>query len=192
VHRTNPHPCPLPARERGTRLRGTACRCTWGAAVSAAIGLVGVAIAGPTLAQQSGWHYSPYAGEGDRAALGCAYESTPEIHTCVAVRCEDDFSVALYVDTKRLGGDGGRWRLQIDEATHEVVATPVANSPYGAKVEGDVAAIIDAIKNGVSLYLDPLEGSPLTRNGIGLSGSLYAINQALYFCAPKAPSDTVE
>jgi hypothetical protein len=139
-------------------------------------------------AQQSGWHYSPYAGEGDRAALGCAYQSTPEIHTCVAVRCEDDFSVALYIDTKRLGGDGGRWRLQVDEAQHEVIAEAVADSPYGAKVVGDVGPIIEAIKNGVSLYLDPLEGSPLTRNGIGLSGSLYAINRALYFCAPKAPT----
>jgi hypothetical protein len=146
----------------------------------------------PALAQESGWHYSPYPGEGDRAALGCAYESTPEIHTCVAVRCEDDFSVALYIDTKRLGGDGGRWRLDIDDARHEVLATMVEGSPYGAKVDGDVTAILEGIKNGVSLYLEPLEGSPLTRNGIGLSGSLYAINQALYFCAPDMPQDDAQ
>ena len=145
-----------------------------------------------SLAQESGWHYSPYPGEGDRAALGCAYESTPEIHTCVAVRCEDDFSVALYIDTKRLGGDGGRWRFEIDDASHDVVATEVVNSPYGAKVDGDVMAILEGIKNGVSLYLEPLEGNPLTRNGIGLSGSLYAINQALYFCAPDVPGENAQ
>ena len=157
-----------------------------------ALALLSFIAPSPALAQQAGWQYSPYPGEGDRAALGCAYQSTPEIHTCIAVRCEDDFSVALYIDTKRLGGDGGRWRLEIDEATHEVVATPVANSPYGARIEGEVGSIIEAIKNGVSLYLDPLDGNPLTRNGIGLAGSLYAINQALYFCAPDVPQDGTE
>jgi hypothetical protein len=163
-----------------------------GPAAGIVMGLALAATAVPALAQHSGWHYSPYPGEGDRAALGCAYESTPEIHTCVAVRCEDDFSVALYIDTRRLGGDGGRWRLQIDDAQHEVVAEAVAESPYGAKVAGDVGPIIEAIKHGVSLYLDPLEGAPLTRNGIGLTGSLYAINRALYFCAPHVPAERME
>jgi hypothetical protein len=41
------------------------------------IALMAVLLAGPAEAQESGWHYSPYRGEGDRAALGCAYESTP-------------------------------------------------------------------------------------------------------------------
>jgi hypothetical protein len=59
---------------------------------------------------------------------------------------------------------------------------------YGASISGDVGPLIEAIKNGGSLYLDPLEGAPLTRNGIGLSGSLYVINQALYFCAPDVPT----
>ncbi len=68
----------------------------------------------------------------------------------------------------------------------------VEGSPYGAKVDGDVTAILEGIKNGVSLYLEPLEGSPLTRNGIGLSGSLYAINQALYFCAPDMSQDDAQ
>ena len=68
----------------------------------------------------------------------------------------------------------------------------VVNSPYGAKVDGDVMAILEGIKNGVSLYLEPLEGDPLTRNGIGLSGSLYAINQALYFCAPDVPGENAQ
>jgi hypothetical protein len=139
-------------------------------------------------AQEPGWHYSPYPGEGDRAALGCAYESTPEIHTCIAVRCEDDFSIGVYIDTGRLGGDGGRWRLQVDDQAYEVVAVSVETAAYSAKIEGDVSAVVEAIKNGGSLFLDPLEGSPLARNGIGLSGSLHAINQALYYCAPNLPA----
>lgn len=144
----------------------------------------------PVAAQEAGWHYSPYPGEGDRAALGCAYGSTPQIHTCIAVRCEDDYTVALHLDTTRLGGDAGRWQLEIDNEDFTVTAVEVVGSPYGAKVSGDVSAIIGAIKNGVSLFLDPLDGSPVASSGIGLSGSLYAINQALYFCAPRIVPDS--
>jgi hypothetical protein len=153
------------------------------------LGLAGAALACVAHAQEPGWHYSPYAGEGDRAALGCAYESTPEIHTCIAVRCEDDFSIGVYIDTGRLGGDGGPWRVQIDDLTYEVAASAAAGSPYGARIGGDVSALLEAIRNGGSLYLDPLAGAPLTRNGIGLSGSLHTINQALYFCAPDVPAE---
>lgn len=37
-------------------------------------------------------------------------------------------------------------------------------------------------------YLDPKTGAQVERNGISLSGSLHAINRALYFRAPAAPS----
>lgn len=151
-----------------------------------AIAVVLLLIAAPAAAQEAGWHYSPYPGEGDRAALGCSYGSTPQMHTCIAVRCEDDFAIALHLDTTRLGGDAGRWRLAIDDEAFEVKATATAGLPYGAKVEGDGGGIIEALRNGVSLFLDPLEGAPVPSSGIGLVGSLYAINQALYFCAPRA------
>lgn len=144
-----------------------------------------VLAAAPAAAQEAGWHYSPYPGEGDRAALGCAHGSTPQVHTCIAVRCEDDYTVAVHLDTTRLGGDAGRWQLEIDNEDFTVTAVEVEDSPYGAKVSGHVSAIIEAIKNGVSLFLDPLDGAPVPSSGIGLSGSLYAINQALYFCAPR-------
>lgn len=144
-----------------------------------------LALTAPAAAQESGWAYSPYPGEGDRAAMGCSYGSTPEAHACVAIRCEDDFTVALYLDTTRPGGDAGRWSLQIDRQVHEVTAAEIDGSPYGAKVEGEVAAIIDDIKNGDSFFIDPRDGAEPPNRGIGLTGSLYAINQALYFCAPK-------
>jgi hypothetical protein len=157
-----------------------------------------LALAAPATAQESGWHYSPYPGEGDRAAMGCAYGSMPASHACIVVRCDDDFSIALYFDTTRMGGDAGRWTIEIDEATYPVAAAAVDGSPYRARVsEGDVPAIIDAIKNGDSLFLMPPDGAPIPNNGIGLSGSLYAINQALYFCAPRvdpnaSPDQTTE
>lgn len=147
--------------------------------------LILMTIAAPAVAQESGWHYSPYPGEGDRATMGCAYDSSPTSHACVVVRCDDDYSVGLYIETSRMGGDAGRWEIHIDDADSVVSAVPIGGVPYGARVEGDVAPLIDGLKNGGSLYLDPLDGAALPRNGIGLSGSLMAINQALYFCAPR-------
>lgn len=156
-------------------------------------GLLLLASAVPAVAQESGWHYSPYPGEGDRAALGCSYASTPAHHVCIAVRCEDDFSTALHIDTTRLGGDAGRWSVTIDRE-HPIAVTAVAveGSPYGAKIEGDVMPIIEAIRNGNSFFLDPADGGPVPDRGIGLTGSLKAINQALYFCAPRAVPQTGE
>jgi hypothetical protein len=140
----------------------------------------------PVLAQEAGWHYSPFDGEGDRAALGCAYGSDATTFTCLAVRCEDDLSVGLHIHTSRLGGDEGGWRLDIDGEHFELTAR-ADGAPYHARVEGDVAPLLDGLRNGAVAYLDPATGAPVSRNGISLEGSLYVINQALYFCAPKAP-----
>ncbi len=142
----------------------------------------------PAGAQEEGWQYSPIAGEGDRAALGCAYKSTPERFTCIAVRCEDDFSVAVHLHTSRPGGDAGRWRLTIDRESPIDMDAKADGTPYHAKVDGDVADIVDALKNGGVAYLDPRAGPELPANGIPLTGSLQAINQALYYCAARVPS----
>lgn len=145
------------------------------------------AFASSAQAQQEGWHYSPLDGEGDRAALGCGRGSTPTDFACLAVRCEDDFTVGIHIHTSRPGGDAGRWRIDIDrEAGHEVDVKP-DSSPYNAQIEGDITAVLEALKHGSVAYLDPKAGPAVPRNGIPLSGSLYAINRALYFCAPKAP-----
>lgn len=147
-----------------------------------------VLVAAPAAAQEGGWHYSPYPGEGDRAALGCSEGSTPESHTCLAVRCEDDYSVGLHIETTRAGGDAGRWRLQIDEAdAWEVDAEAVEGSPYGAKVSGDVVPFLDAAKNGARAFVEPIDGADTSSRALPLEGSLYAINQALFFCAPTEP-----
>ena len=158
-------------------------------AATFAIRLAGAlaAFASPALAQEAGWHYSPLEGEGDRAALGCGMGSTPKEFACLAVRCEDDFEVGLHIHTSRPGGDAGRWRIDIDrEAGHEVDAKP-DGSPYHARIEGDVTPLLEALRNGGIAYIEPRAGQEVPKNGIPLDGSLYAINQALYFCAPKVP-----
>jgi hypothetical protein len=141
----------------------------------------------PALAQEAGWHYSPLPGEGDRAALGCSYGATPETYTCLAVRCEDDFSVGVHIHTSRAGGDAGRWVLEFDrEMVRFPVTATAGHSPYHARIEGDVADILHNLLNAGLVYLDPENGAPSDR-AISLSGSLAAINKALYFCAPRNP-----
>ena len=46
--------------------------------------------------------------------------------------------------------------------------------------------ILFGLRNSGLLFLTPPGGEPLEQ-GISLTGSLKAINQALYFCAPKNP-----
>jgi hypothetical protein len=142
----------------------------------------------PTLAQEQGWHYSPLLGEGDRAAMGCSRGASPEKHTCLVVRCEDDFTVGVHIHTSRAGGDAGRWRIEFDKdgIVYDVIAQ-ADGSPYGARIKGDVEPIIFALKTLGLVYLDPQDGFEVDQQ-IDLGGSLYAINQALYFCAPKDPA----
>lgn len=78
--------------------------------------------------------------------------------------------------TRVLGG--------VDKESFEVTAAST-NAPYGARVAGDVETLLDRLRHGSVAYLDPLDGPPVAQNGISLAGSLYAINQALYYCAPR-------
>jgi hypothetical protein len=149
----------------------------------------------PAAAQEAGWHYSPYDGEGDRAAMGCSTDSTPASHSCVVVRCEDDQSVAIYIETSRQGGDAGQWVLSVDGASPVLTAEAVPGSPYGARiVETDtpIPTLVEMLKLGAVGYLEPREAQPAPSAMLPMAGSLYAINQALYFCAPPADENGTE
>ncbi len=155
-------------------------------ACSGVLLVAGVMLIAPAVGQQSGWHYSPLAGEGDRAALGCSYGASDSAFTCIAVRCEDDKQVGLHIHSSRADGDAGAWVLEFDkEGTRFPVTAVPSDAPYGARIMGEVTALLEAIKNSGLVYLDPASGQPIER-AISLSGSLAAINQALYYCAPVA------
>jgi hypothetical protein len=139
----------------------------------------------PATAQEPGWHYSPLPGEGDRATLGCALGSTPDVYACIAVRCEDDYSTGVHIRTSRPEGDAGRWAITIDKETRSFDAE--AAQPYGARLVGDFSWVLDSLANGAVAYLEPETGSGMPTNHIALDGSLYAINAALAFCAPRVP-----
>lgn len=143
-------------------------------------------LAPAAMAQEAGWHYSPLPGEGDRAAMGCAYGSTASTFTCLAVRCEDDFTVGLHIHTSRPGGDAGGWRLTVDEEQIDLDAA-ADGSPYHARVGARADVAIDRIRNGAMAYLHPRDGAAVSSEAIPLEGSFAAIGAALYFCAPRVP-----
>ena len=145
-----------------------------------------LSLASAAPAQEAGWHYSPFSGEGDRATLGCAYGSTASSFTCLAIRCEDDFTVGLHIHTSRPGGDVGRWRLTVDEEQLDLDAA-ADGSPYHARVGVGAEVGIDRIRNGATAYLHPLDGAAVSAEAIPLRGSFEAIGAALYFCAPRVP-----
>jgi hypothetical protein len=157
-----------------------------------------VLLATPAAAQEAGWHYSPYPGEGDRAAMGCARESTPANHACIVVRCEDDFSVAVYLDTTLAGGDVRDWVVSIDDASPIIKTEAVAPGlPYGARVVGspdtiEIATLVEALKLSAITFMRPAEDKEPIAQGIPGKGSFAAISQALYYCAPRTEPSSSE
>ena len=64
--------------------------------------------------------------------------------------------------------------------------------PYGGKVvdtETPIATLIEALKQSGSAFMEPMGGEAPVPQNIDGTGSLYAINQALYFCAPRVVPD---
>lgn len=144
----------------------------------------------PTVAyaQHAGWQYSPLPGEGDRATLGCSRSASPEAFTCIAVRCEDDFSTGLYVHTSGRH-DAGKWEVTIDRENATLSAEP-SNSPYDAKFAADQEQwLLERIREGTFVYLRHVDDEDNESHFITLSGSLYAINRALALCAPRVKFD---
>jgi hypothetical protein len=153
------------------------------------LALLVVGLASPLHAQQSGWHYSPLPGEGDRATMGCDTTATPAAFVCIAVRCEDDFTTGVYVHTNRLAKQGD-WRMTIDRENATLTAG-ASSAPYSARFVPDQTGwLLERIRQGSFIYLRNLNDPDLGFARISLGGSLYAINNALAFCAPRtAPSD---
>lgn len=154
-------------------------------ALTLALGL----LAAPVAAQEAGWHYSPLSGEGDRATLGCNRDATPDAYTCLVVRCEDDFTTGVHIHTNR-SRKLGRWEMTLDRENASFVAEP-STAPYGGRFVGQADWLLDRIRQGTFIYLrhaDDIEGDFAY---IDLGGSLYAINAALAFCAPRVPVEPI-
>jgi hypothetical protein len=142
---------------------------------------------GAALAQEPGWHYSPLPGEGDRASLGCAKDSNAQNYTCLAVRCEDDYTTGVHVHSSRAGGAAGNWEFTLDRDTRSLVAE--ASEPYGGRFADEDGWLLDGLRHGTFVYLrhegDADGGFAL----ISLAGSFSAIAEALQWCAPRVLPD---
>lgn len=151
-----------------------------------ALGLFLLLAAPPALGFEPGWHYSPLPGEGDRASMGCARESSAESFACIAVRCEDDFSVGIHIHSSRAQGDVGRWAMTLDREDR-VVEAVADESPYGARVIDDDGWLFDRLQQGTFAYLRHEDDDEAAFSFISLAGSYRAIHEALYWCAPRVP-----
>lgn len=153
-----------------------------------AAALIALALNGtlPVAGQQPGWHYSPLPGEGDRASMGCARGSNLEGFTCLAVRCEPDFTTGIHVYSSRPQGDRGSWEMTLDRETRTLSTTP-DETPYGARLDDVDGWLLDGLRHGTFVYLrhsDDMEGAFAF---IDLSGSFRSIAEALQWCAPRVP-----
>lgn len=139
-----------------------------------------------SVAQTPGWHYSPLPGEGDRATLGCDRDSTATNYACLAVRCEDDFSVGVHVHTSRHPDDLGTWEMTLDRENKQVVAE-AAEAPYGGRIVEEADWLLQGLRHGTFVYLRHADDEGGAFRFIDLTGSLFAINAALAWCAPRVP-----
>ena len=139
----------------------------------------------PAAAQQPGWHYSPLPGEGDRATLGCDRDATPQAYTCLAVRCEDDFSTGLHVHTSR-PLVMGTWEMTLDRENATFIVQP-SDAPYGGRFIEKADWLLERIEQGTFIYLRHADDLAGVYAYIDLGGSLDAVHAALAYCAPRTP-----
>lgn len=140
----------------------------------------------PVAGQQPGWHYSPLPGEGDRASMGCARGSDAEDFTCLVVRCEDDYTTGIHLHASREEGATGAWGMTLDRETRLVDARPDM-APYDARLADPDGWLLDGLRHGSFVYLRHTDDAESASAFIDLTGSLRAIEEALYWCAPRVP-----
>jgi hypothetical protein len=141
-------------------------------------------LAAPACAQSPGWGFSPLPGEGDRAAMGCDRDSTADDYACLVVRCEDDFTVGIHLQASRQPDVQGVWNLTIDREDR-AVAVGAPTGPYSGRVLTDTDWLLDRLKLGSYVYLAHADDENQPFRFISLAGSLAAIHEALYWCAPR-------
>lgn len=91
----------------------------------------------------------------------------------------------MHLYTSRAASSAGRWAITVDKETRSFDAE--AAEPYGAKLVGDFGWVLHNLTHGAVAYLEPEAGPGMPANHIPLDGSLYAINNALAWCAPRLP-----
>lgn len=139
-------------------------------------------------AAQQSWQPSPFPDESDKAVMGCSESTNEEAWTCLAVRCEPDGSLALYAELTNLTLDDeftlvmGGERFAVSGRSRE------ESAPYSNRLDGDVEAIVTAIKGSDVVFIDRPQ-YPLTPGFdiIPLRGAAELIGALEAQCAASRP-----
>jgi hypothetical protein len=118
--------------------------------------LSAIALAAATTAAvaQDFWQPSPFPGEEDLAVMGCSDSTNEEAWSCLAVRCENDWSLGLYTELTNLTLEG-EFTLVVGEVRFPVSGRMQEQSvPYSNRLDGDVSAIVAAMKAAEAVVID--------------------------------------
>lgn len=151
--------------------------------------VVAVTIGNTTALTQSRWATSGFPGEEAKSVIGCSVTHTDEAWLCLAVRCEPEGRLGLYLEITGLGPEGPL-DILIDRHRYTVSA-PLASSDvaYSNRIEGPVEEIIAHLSNGTSATIvHPTVNSRENFNRIPLRGSKAVIERLERSCAPAAGS----
>jgi hypothetical protein len=119
--------------------------------------------------------------------MGCDRDATDETFTCLVVRCEDNFSTGIHIHSSRFGGAAGTWTMTLDREDVSFTAEKDAG-PYGAIITEGADLLLDRLRHGTFVYLRHSQDEYAPFAFIDLTGSMTAIAEALYWCAPRVPS----
>ena len=119
--------------------------------------------------------------------MGCDRDAVAGDFSCVVVRCEEDFSVGLHVYSSRRPNALGRWALTLDREDRQVEIVSY-HGPYSGRILENEAWLLERLKQGAYIYIAHVDDKEAPFRFISLAGSLLAIEEALYWCAPRAPA----
>ena len=77
--------------------------------------------------------------------------------------------------------------MTVDRENRSAIAA-AGPGPYGGKFAEDADWLLERLRQGSFVYLRHAEDDGTPFRFIDLTGSLYAINHALAWCAPRVPA----
>lgn len=98
------------------------------------------------------WDWSGFPGEERQSVIGCSDAHTDESWLCLAVRCDAPGDLNLYIELTNLDVRGTLY-VVVDDQRFTVNATTETDAPYSSRLDGDINAILAALKAGSEVFL---------------------------------------
>ena len=120
----------------------------------ATFSVIALAATAAAVVAQDAWQPSPFPGEEDLAVMGCSDSTNEEAWSCLAVRCENDWSLGLYAELTNLTLDG-EFTLVVGEESFPVSGrTQEQSIPYNNRLDGEIPDILAAMKSAEAVVID--------------------------------------